>query len=156
MRLLLKAWGPVILWAALIFYLSTDRFSSSNTAQILELLWVFPSMSAELLETIHSFVRKSAHWAEYFVFALLLLRAFRGENGNGWKWRWAGFTLLVVLFYALSDELHQALVPSRYPRLGDAMLDFFGGCCAVFWTYLSQNRWLQFQQQKRYKGFKEP
>ena len=126
----------------LIFLFSTDQFSSSNTIRIVGPLirWIFPNASLELQHSIHSFVRKLGHWSEYFVLSLLLLRAFKGDERNEWKARWAIWTLVLVLFYALSDELHQVFVPSRTAHFRDSMLDFFGGSCAVFWKYLSRNR----------------
>jgi VanZ family protein len=142
MRSFRKSWGPVIVWALIIFSFSTDQFSFSNTTRIVGPLvrWILPNASLELQQSIHAFVRKLGHWSEYFIFSLLLLRAFRGEERNEWKGRWALSTLILVLFYALSDELHQLFVPSRGAHFEDSMLDFFGGTCAVLWKYLSRNR----------------
>jgi len=141
MRSFLKSWGPVILWAVLIFFFSTDQFSSANTSQIIGPLvrWIYPKASLELQESVHFLVRKFGHWSEYFILSLLLMRAFDGEKRNEWRGRWAGWTLVLILFYALSDELHQVFVPSRSALLSDSMLDFLGGGCAVLWKYLSRN-----------------
>src|SRR5437867_350688 len=138
MRSLRKSWGLVIGWALLIFFFSTDQFASSNTIRIVAPLihWIFPNASLGLQQSIHAFVRKLGHWSEYFVLSLLLLRAIKGEERNEWKGCWAIWTLALVLFYALSDELHQVFVPSRTADFRDSMLDFFGGSCAVLWKYL--------------------
>lgn len=138
----LKSWGPVIVWGILIFVFSTDQFSSSNTSRIIGPLvyWIFPNASLELQESIHYLVRKLGHWSEYFILSLLLFRAFEGQKRNEWKKSWAIWTLILVLFYALSDELHQAFVPSRSALFSDSLLDFLGGSCAVLWKYLSRNR----------------
>jgi len=142
MRSFLKSWGLVIVWAIVIFSFSTNRFSFSNTDRIIRPLvrWIFPHASLELQESIHFLVRKSGHWTEYFIFSLLLLRAFRDQKRNEWQGGSAIWTLILVLFYALSDELHQAFVPSRSAHFSDSMLDFLGGSCAVFWKYLRRNR----------------
>jgi VanZ family protein len=130
-----KYWGPVFLWASMIFFFSTERFSSSNTSQIIGPLvqWLLPNASMEYQNGIHFFVRKLAHLTEYFVFAVLLLRAFLGGRPTHWNRRPVLWTLALVLVYAFSDELHQLWVPSRGAHLSDSLLDFFGGSCGVLW-----------------------
>lgn len=85
----LRAWWPALLWAAIIFLLSTDSFSSAHTAFIIEplLRWLFPSISQNALNLAHHLVRKSAHFTEYFIFFLLLYHGIRG-NRRGWHWSW--------------------------------------------------------------------
>ena len=133
MHSIVKDWGPVILWAALIFYSSTDTFSAQNTSLIVGplVLWVFPNISSEELEIFYHTTRKFAHWAEYFIFALLLMRAFRVQKSNESGRQRTGRALVIVLIYALSDEFHQMFVPSRSPLLSDVILDVFGGVCGV-------------------------
>ena len=140
MRLFLKSWIPVLLWALLISLFSTDEFSSSNTSRIIGPLvrWIIPDASPELQEAIHYAVRKLGHWSEYFVLSWLLLRGFQGKTSRTLRGPWVAWTLGLVLLYALGDEFHQAFVPSRSARLADSMIDFFGGICAVGWKYLRQ------------------
>jgi VanZ family protein len=140
MRSFLRSWFPVILWALLISLFSTDEFSSSNTSRIIGpfVLWIIPNASPQLQETIHHVVRKLGHWSEYFVLSWLLLRGFQGERRRALQRRWVVWTLLLVLVYALVDELHQAFVPTRSARLADSLINFFGGICAVGWRYLRQ------------------
>jgi VanZ family protein len=130
-----KYWVPVFLWASLIFFFSTERFSSSNTSQIIGPLvqWLLPNVPLEYQNAIHFFFRKLAHWTEYFVLAVLLFRAFLGENLTAWDRRSVLWTLGLLLLYAFSDELHQLWVPNRSAHLGDSLLDFFGGTCGVLW-----------------------
>jgi VanZ family protein len=67
------------------------------------------------------------------VFAVLVLRALRNETGKKWEVRHAVHTLIFILLYALSDELHQVFVPSRTASFGDVMIDVLGGICGIFW-----------------------
>ena len=141
----LKHWTPVILWAAFIFASSTDAYSGSNTSLFFKpvVLWMFPGASPKLVEEAHWFVRKLGHFSNYFVLSFLLMRALRGEKKETWKWQWAVCTLFTVWIYALTDEIHQAFVPSRTPLLTDVWLDFFGGSCSVFSLYVQSmlRRW---------------
>ncbi|HTN70257.1 MAG TPA: hypothetical protein VMO00_04140, partial [Methylomirabilota bacterium] len=64
----LASWGPVVLWAAVIFCFSTDSFSSAETSQIVApaLYWLIPGITSYQLEIIHLAIRKLGHWSEYF------------------------------------------------------------------------------------------
>lgn len=134
----LRQWGPAILWAALIWSFSTHFFSSSATEAIFIPLLerLFPQASEETLELIHFFIRKSAHFTEYFIFSLLLLRGIRGER-QGWKLRWALATVAMAACYAALDEVHQMFVPERTASPFDSLLDSSGAVAAqiLAWLY---------------------
>jgi VanZ family protein len=133
----IKNWLPVFAWAGLIFYFSTDQFSSLNTGEIFGFLlsWLFPDMPSEEIEPVHGIMRKLGHWGEYFVLSVLFLWALENETGRRWKVRHAIYTLIFVLLYAIGDEFHQSLVPSRTASFGDVTIDLLGGICGVGWTY---------------------
>ncbi len=95
-------------------------FSSNNTASVIVpiLRWLMPMASSGTIETTHYFIRKLAHFSEYALLFLLLIRGpMRGRPG---------FALALCAAYALLDEGHQMLVPSRTPSLHDVALDFSG------------------------------
>jgi VanZ family protein len=94
----LSAWVPVVLWAAVIFALSS-----------------IPSLGTDLgvWDTV---LRKGAHVTEYAILALLLLRALGRE----------GPALALGLCYAASDELHQRFVRGRHASPFDFAVDAFG------------------------------
>jgi VanZ family protein len=135
---LLRNWAPAALWAGTIFFFSTDSFSSSNTSRFLEPLLsaIFSGITAEQSKVIHLLIRKLSHWGEYFIFSLLLIRALHGQFKHQLELRRAVWIAAAVFMYALSDELHQAFVPSRTASLADVTLDSFGGICGILWTYL--------------------
>jgi VanZ family protein len=124
---------PLILWAVLIFIGSTDLLSASNTGGLLRrtLLWVFPHTSDATLNTIHFVVRKTGHFTEYAIFALLAARAFRTSFRKMVRSRWFWASLLLVVVYALGDEFHQSFVPSRGASIYDSMIDSLGGLTAL-------------------------
>jgi VanZ family protein len=133
----IKNWLLVVAWAGLISYLSTDQFSSLNTAQIFGLLlsWLFPDMPTEEIEPLHGTIRKLAHWGEYFILSVLFLWALQNEPGRKWKLRWAVLTLIFVFLYAIGDEFHQSFVPSRTASFDDVMINALGGVCGISLTY---------------------
>jgi VanZ family protein len=139
---LLANWGPVALWATLIFYFSTASFSASETSQILEpaINWFFPAISADQFLIIHLSIRKLGHWGEYFVFAILVLRALRRQWRGYTELRHSALTMVIVFLYAASDELHQLFVPYRTASFADVLLDSVGGICAIIWMFLYHRR----------------
>jgi len=113
-----------LVWAGAIFGFSTDTFSSEHTQSVvIDVLQVLlPHAPVQTLIMLHDFVRKCAHFANYFVFGLLLFRALRMPE-KGWAWRWAFLAVLIAALYASSDEIHQIFVPSREASIWDALLD---------------------------------
>jgi VanZ family protein len=127
----LGRWWPALLWAAVIWLLSTGVFGDAHTSRIiLPLLhWVFPAWPPDKLLLWHHLVRKSAHLAEYFVFSLLITRGIRSGHPRG-RWRWTLVAISVLAVYATLDEYHQSFVPGRTPAVMDVLLDVMGGAAA--------------------------
>ena len=78
---------------------------------------------------IHHLVRKCAHFTEYFILSLLVLRGIRAGSREV-HLRWALLTILIVAAYASLDEFHQRFVPGRTPAVRDVLLDITGGIAA--------------------------
>ena len=117
-------WVLPTFWAACIFLLSSSFFSAADTAKVIVpiLHWLMPAASHRTIVTIHAFIRKLAHVSEYAVLFLLLVRGpMRGRPV---------MALALCGVYALLDEGHQMLVPSRTPALHDVALDFGGALFA--------------------------
>ena len=133
----LRSWWPALLWAGMIFSLSTDSFSSEHTATILFPFfhWMMPALTLDLFEPIHFFIRKSAHFTEYFVFCVLLFRGVRADR-PGWRWTWALAALSIAAGYSALDEVHQAFVASRTASPWDSLLDSVGAFVATVALFL--------------------
>ena len=104
----LRAWVPVVLWAGLIFGLSS-----------------IPSLGTGL-GTWDLVLRKCAHFAEYAVLGLLLLRALGQEVT----------AVALGVAYAFGDELHQHFVAGRHAAFRDVAVDAAGvvaGVLAMRW-----------------------
>ena len=138
----IKNWLPVFAWASLIFFFSTDQFSSSHTAPVVETIafWVFPEISSDTVEIIHEVVRKLGHWSEYFILAVLFLRALQNRTSTkSGSWH-ATATLVFVFLYAASDEFHQLFVPSREASVMDVGIDTSGAVLALLFLW-AIGRW---------------
>jgi VanZ family protein len=97
-------WGPVVLYAVLIFHLSSE---SNPLPGLTSLVW-----------------DKALHTTEYAGFALLLCRALRGE-GLRW-WRSVALAVILASVYAATDEWHQLFVPQRSADVADWAADVVG------------------------------
>ncbi len=133
-------WIPVLVWMALIFSGSGQVLSFQETSRFLGplLSWLFPDASPERLRAMMFIIRKFGHLSEYAVLAVLswwALRRMRGAK-DGWSWGDARWALIIVALYAASDEIHQALVPTREGTIRDVLIDTAGGLLglALVWV----------------------
>jgi len=78
---------------------------------------------------MHHIIRKCAHFIEYFILSLLILRGIRAGR-RGTRLAWAATAILLVAGYAALDEFHQSFVPGRTAAVSDVLLDTTGGITA--------------------------
>ncbi|HLD96641.1 MAG TPA: VanZ family protein [Patescibacteria group bacterium] len=100
-------WGPVFLWAGLIFYLSS-----------------IPNLAVGE-GAVDFLTRKPAHIIEYALLFGLIWRALQGSLAI--TARTLYFSAAVFTFlYAVTDEIHQMLIPSREGKISDLGFDLLG------------------------------
>jgi VanZ family protein len=144
----LKTWWPALAWALVISGFSTGVFTAEHTSRIIIpiLQWLLPHASVHTLNRLHHIIRKCAHFTEYFILSLLILRGIRaGRPGS--RFAWALAAIAIVACYASLDELHQHFVPGRTAAVGDVLIDTTGGIAAqlvaaglMVWGHLRQKR----------------
>jgi VanZ family protein len=135
-------WTLPLVWACLIFYLSTGTFGGNFSGllleQILRILHV--TLSPPAFELAHLLFRKSAHVTEYGILGMLLYFSMMGTEEIIWTPRKALLSILIAGLYSLTDEFHQIFVPGRGPALHDCALDTSGvtlGILVIYtWTRL--------------------
>ena len=130
-------WLEAVAWMGLIFSSSSDSFASSRTLAVLQYCNALfhLSLTGETLVLLNVAIRKTAHFGNYFVLGLLVYRALAGVIFR-FTLRFACWTMLVGLLYALSDEYHQSFTRSRTPSLYDSGLDFAGVIAAQVFILL--------------------
>lgn len=130
MNWLARLW-PVLVWAIVISLFSTGLFTDEHTSKVIIpiLHWLFPKASYHTLLLMHHYIRKTAHFTEYFIFSLLILRAIRAGRQDT-RLTWALLAIIIVAGYAALDEFHQSFVPGRTPLVTDVLLDTTGGTVA--------------------------
>jgi len=108
-----RFWGPVFIWAAVIFL-----FSALPAKPVSKIYW------REFA------VKKTAHMVEYAIFATLLYRGFRNSGVSVKKSAFTAFA--IAFFYGITDEIHQSFVPGREPRVRDTIFDTIGSLLAIY------------------------
>ena len=115
----LYLWGPVIVYMAVIFFVSSLH-------------------EAPLPEGMSD---KSAHWLGYTGFGVTIVRALAGGLGRRIAVRTAILAVLIAVAYGVSDEFHQMFVPGRSAELADLGADargaIAGAACCWGWGILS-------------------
>jgi VanZ family protein len=132
---------------AMIFSASTDLGSMHRTSRIIGpfLRFFSPNVSDETIHNVQVAVRKGGHVSGYAVLAALVWRARRrGMFVSAWDWKAARFAEFVAILYAITDEFHQAYVPTRQGSFWDVLLDAAGaalGLAVVFAIGRFRRKW---------------
>lgn len=130
---------PCLLLLIIIFrFSSADAEESSQTSATLAESLVEMAhlrVSPEVLDAINGFVRKTAHFAEYALLAVLCFYGSTSWNIRPRYLRYLGVQGFCTL-YAASDEIHQYFVPGRWCQLGDVILDSAGAAAGLLLCFL--------------------
>lgn len=126
-------YGPMLAWAAFVLFASSSNFSASNTSRIIRplLLWLFPGIAESSIQQVHFLVRKTAHFTEYAILALLTARALRTSGLAALRRSWWPASFVFVAAVSLVDEYHQSFLASRTGTIYDSLLDMTGGAVAL-------------------------
>jgi VanZ family protein len=133
-------WLPVIIWAGVIFYMSTRTFGASFSNQLLR--DVLATLHLEVSKHTFYFLavgfRKLGHFTEYAIFAIFLYQALGDDQRSAWNPRKALACILLAGLYSLTDEFHQRFVPGRGPSIVDSGFDTIGASLGMVIVYLAR------------------
>jgi VanZ family protein len=136
------AWAWVVCWAAVIWILGGDYFSLAETSRTISpwLDWLIGDLAPATRFKIFLAIRKSAHFIEYGILAILTFRAAilaapRNQlTTAGWS------ALFLVATLATADEWRQAFSSARSGSPYDVMIDITGGVIAILGLVLITRR----------------
>lgn len=115
-KLWLKLWLPVIVWAALILSASNDTFSSNHSQS-----WLATVLGHNVSHGLNVAVRKLGHLVAYGILGALAFRADRRIL----------VAVAVALVIASIDEWQQSLTLQRTGTPWDVMLDLCGAWLGI-------------------------
>jgi VanZ family protein len=114
-----KYWSPAVIYACVIFYVSALSQVSTSLSG-----WNFD---------------KLLHLIEYIPFGILIVFGMTFGSSVNSKKKSAIFSLVLLILYALSDEIHQSFVPGRDANAFDLMADIAGGSIGIFMFFVFRN-----------------
>ena len=111
----MRLWLPVVIWASLIFTLSSLSIPGPATQ-------------------IFHYQDKLIHFLEFGMLGILLARAvyLSGSGSRGCYWA----CILAAVLYGGFDEIHQLFVPGRSVELSDFAADCIGALVCT-WAWLA-------------------
>ena len=109
-------WLLVLIWMGIIFWLSAQ-----------------PDLPHHHESWVDVILKKAGHMAEYGILAGLIWWASH-KHSDGLSRRVSVCVLCVTGAYAVSDEVHQLLVPGRNAEALDVGLDILGATVALLIT----------------------
>ena len=130
-------YAPLVIWIGVIAFMSSGQASMEETGSILRpiLEYFFPAAAPETITYYHGFIRKFAHFAEYFVLGVLAFRAFQLT-----RLRRFVLTILFVVAIAALDEFNQRFELTRTSSIWDVAIDASGGLTAAILSLLATKR----------------
>ncbi len=134
------SWMAVLIWMAVIFGFShqpatvSSGMSSGITETIVHAISKVSSEAAIDTDTLHTFVRKNAHFFVYLILGIFVFRALRQSGLIGY--RGAFSALIICTLYAISDETHQLFIAGRSGELRDVLIDSSGAFVGIGLSFL--------------------
>ena len=144
MKQKLLPWILVILWMALIFFLShqpameSNQLSSGIIKRIYDIIkMIAPDIRLDL-ESLNHIIRKLAHFGVYMILGFLLANGLRYNKKS--RINAILLALLICILYAISDEIHQIFIPGRSGQVSDVLIDSLGGLVGIVLLDLLRRR----------------
>ena len=139
-----KIVAPILLiaWMGLIFYMSSQQGGESSSLSnkiVSKLFSLFPFLGdphdeeAEIFLTFSLIVRKTAHFTEYLILAVLAFFFISSYYVSMGAYL---FSWLFATIYAITDEIHQHFIPGRVAAPLDVCVDSAGALFGVYLVFL--------------------
>ncbi|MBD5136261.1 MAG: VanZ family protein [Lachnospiraceae bacterium] len=129
----------ILMWMGVIFGFSSKNGTQSSkssgrvTKTVISVCYPAYSALSEnqqiiLFQKVNFFIRKAAHFMEYFILAVLVTFLIITFDKKGFS---AIICAVVICAaFAASDEIHQGFVSGRSPSVKDVILDTSGAASA--------------------------
>jgi len=134
------SWFLVVLVMGIIFYFSNQEGSvSSGTSNGMSKL-VFDNFKLNnfiSFDIFHIIFRKMAHFFIYFFLGLFVFNSLCCSFKMSFI-KLLFLSIIFVVFYAISDEVHQLFILGRSCEVVDVVIDSCGGCFGflIYYFYL--------------------
>ncbi len=133
-------WTGVIIWVLVIFHLSNHTGSQSGQLsigladrikQVFEI--VFPNITVNIAD-LNIFLRKSAHFFTYAVFATLIINVLNIKKMKSNKAM--AITFIFCMFCSIANEAYQVFVPGRGGEFIDVIIQSAGAGTGILTSFV--------------------
>lgn len=88
------------------------------------------------IELLNLIIRKLAHYIEYLILGILVIKMFIKNNiPQSYL-----ISIIFCIIYAISDEIHQLFVPGRACQIKDILIDSIGSITGIYLYKLISKR----------------
>ena len=141
----------VLVWSAVIFYLSHQNANDSGSSSLDIIKYVIESvlnidLTISQLDNINSIFRTFMHGFVYFVLSFLSIIACYTNNVK----RKYIVALIFTFIYSITDEIHQHFIPGRVCDINDIIMDLIGSITAIG-VYICLTKMLKYVNRKNDK-----
>ncbi|MFT5874041.1 MAG: VanZ family protein [Clostridium sp.] len=122
-----------VIWVSVIFYNGTRQgeVSQRSSKEVIKIATMVMNIPTDIdgpsikFSDVNYFVRKNAHFFQYFILSILICAAIKEFNLN--KWSEIFLLLFILLLFPVIDEFIQKYIPGRTSNIFDVIIDFGGG-----------------------------
>lgn len=137
------SWTLVIFWMGVIFIFSHQPASVSSEMSgglietIRHMVEVLIPVSDRWGDVLHTVIRKLAHFTIYMILGVFLYKALMlSSKIPHIKYFQLGKTALIIgMFYAMTDEIHQLFIIGRSGEYRDVLIDSLGVLAGALFYY---------------------
>jgi len=138
----LFAWLLALSWAYVVWQFGGDDYAFNRTSAFLQPLidWLLAGLDLATRIQVHAFTRKSAHFIEYAILALLSFRAamLTAERHRIGTACWVSIFFVATL--AAADEIRQGYSAVRTGSPYDVLIDIAGGVVGLLGVLIITRR----------------
>lgn len=120
----------VIIWLGIVFILSSESgIKSENTSSNFTKIIFMNNITDEKVENLTFIIRKFAHFSLYVfggISICVCMKMNLKSTSNVFL-----ISYIIGTLYAITDELHQLIIPGRSCEIRDVIIDSVGVLCGV-------------------------
>ncbi|WP_291637248.1 VanZ family protein [Clostridium sp.] len=140
-----------VIWVSVILYNGTRQGETSqrSSKEIVKLATMVMNIPTDAIDgpsikfsDVNYFVRKNAHFFQYFILSILICTTIKEFNLN--KWSEIFLLLFILLLFPVIDEFIQKYIPGRTSNIFDVVIDFSGGILGL----TVSNLWYKMHEKK--------
>lgn len=126
----------VLIWMIIIFIMSSFNAEDSANQSNYIVNIISNVLNINNIELLNLIIRKLAHYIEYLILGILVINMFIKNNiPQSYL-----ISIIFCVIYAISDEIHQFLIPGRACQIKDILIDSIGSITGIYLYKLISKR----------------